>query len=154
MMHWLPLLAFFAQLTTSQWDNARTGANLHESILTPATVRSPYSASGLNCRELPDTSSASFFEFICFSQSSRLLRGKRCKKPPTTPSENRQPDAERCVLIAQPWPFAVDGTVRNRPIGIECRIVNGRDSRGLCIGNSTAAVKVRTLAARLQASVH
>jgi hypothetical protein len=40
-MHWLPLLAVFAQLTTSQWDNARTSANLHETTLTPATVSSP-----------------------------------------------------------------------------------------------------------------
>jgi hypothetical protein len=29
-----------AQLTTSQWDNARTGANLHETLLTPANVAS------------------------------------------------------------------------------------------------------------------
>ena len=39
-MHWLPVLALFAQLTTSQWNNARTGANLHETILTPASVAS------------------------------------------------------------------------------------------------------------------
>lgn len=29
-----------AQLTTSQWDNARTGANLHETVLTPANINS------------------------------------------------------------------------------------------------------------------
>lgn len=39
-MNWLPVLALFAQLTTSQWDNARTGANLHETQLTPSSVAS------------------------------------------------------------------------------------------------------------------
>lgn len=38
VMNWLPLLAIFAQMTTAQWDNARTGANLHETKLTPANV--------------------------------------------------------------------------------------------------------------------
>jgi hypothetical protein len=37
-MNWLPALAIVAQLTTSQWDNARTGANLHETTLTPSNV--------------------------------------------------------------------------------------------------------------------
>ncbi len=31
-------LAILAQMTTGQWDNARTGANLHETRLTPASV--------------------------------------------------------------------------------------------------------------------
>ncbi len=33
-------MSLSAQLTTSQWDNARTGANLHETTLTPASVGS------------------------------------------------------------------------------------------------------------------
>jgi hypothetical protein len=41
-MNWVPLLAIAAQITaqmtTGQWDNARTGANLHETSLTPANV--------------------------------------------------------------------------------------------------------------------
>ena len=41
--HVLSLLAFLcsssaAQVTTSQYDNARTGANLNETVLTPANV--------------------------------------------------------------------------------------------------------------------
>jgi hypothetical protein len=41
-MNWVLVLAVLAQMTpqmtTAQWDNARTGANLHETKLTPANV--------------------------------------------------------------------------------------------------------------------
>lgn len=42
VMNWVPFLAIVAQMTTGQWDNARTGANLHETTLTPANVSSAF----------------------------------------------------------------------------------------------------------------
>ena len=42
VMNGVPVLAIVAQMvaqmTTGQWDNARTGTNLHETKLTPANV--------------------------------------------------------------------------------------------------------------------